>query len=177
MRTLIFAYGSNMLWSRLTYRVGSARFVSNGWMNDYTLKFQKHGVDGSGKADCVPFVGSQLHGIVVSVKIRDLHALDEWEGVGYGYWRRRETINTPSGTFVAWVYYATHNINNFLRPYDWYLHHVVEGAKFFELEPSYIEWLQGHRVWRDLDARRSWRENRFRLSMPERKPTPVEVQH
>jgi gamma-glutamylcyclotransferase len=136
--------------------VRSARYVTNCWLPAHQLRFHKWSAsDNSGKADVVESAAEAIvHGIVISLWTPQIFTLDEYEGVGYGYWRRKVEVETSRGKMEAWMYYATGRTYDDLRPYDWYLRHILEGAKLFGLPDVYIAWLASQETWMDPSFKR-----------------------
>ncbi len=67
---LYFAYGSNLLSTRLTARCPSARVVGVAMTADWTVSFTKPGGDGSGKAGLVQRQGAVQPGVVYELAAR-----------------------------------------------------------------------------------------------------------
>lgn len=80
-----FAFGSNMLTSRLQARVPSATALGRAFLQEHRLAFHKQGIDGSAKCDafrtgrpddCLP-------GVLFQIDPDELFRLDRAEGPGY----------------------------------------------------------------------------------------------
>ena len=116
--------------------------------------------DGSGKCDVLATGNSEDYAAGALYAIdpghRDLlHAI---EGVGAGYEVMDVKITTPSDTTVrAFTYYAT-NIKDDLKPFHWYKHHVVFGARENNLPPEYIDQILSVESIEDPDRARALRE-------------------
>lgn len=96
---LYFAYGSNLLSSRLLARTPSARFVAVARLPGFELRWHKAASDGSGKCDIVPAAGrpsadlggegaqaSQgVLGVLWRIAWAEKPALDAAETLGIGY--------------------------------------------------------------------------------------------
>ena len=138
-----FAYGSNMSITRLKKRVSSAVVKSIGSISGYVLKFNKISKDGSGKGD-IEFTGNHdnvAYGVVYEIDDREKGNLDKAEGLGYGYDKKNVTVSTPEGEIAAQTYYAT-KTDDSLKPYTWYMNHVITGAKENKLPGDYITMLE-----------------------------------
>ena len=137
---LYFAYGSNMSTRRLVARVPSARAISVAMLRGHRLAFHKIGKDGSAKCD-VASTGDPndvVHGVVYAIPCSEKSTLDKIEGLGYGYAEKEVVVLSESGeAFEAVTYYAT-NIDASLKPADWYLEHVLRGAREHGLPAEYI---------------------------------------
>ena len=125
---LYFAFGSNMLTTRLARRCPSARVVARAFAPGYRAAFDKLSEDTSGKATLVkcdepPFAV----GVVYELSDDDLGDLDGFEGSGY---YRQDglavTCLDTERTLRAVSYFANKEVQG-LRPYDWYLAMVLAG--------------------------------------------------
>lgn len=124
---LYFAYGSNLLPSRLVARTPSARSVGAAKLPGYALRWHKIGGDGSGKCDIVPVEGCCVHGAIYRIHLDDWHHLDTAEELGRGYASCRLEVQTPDGPVTAFSYRALITDPS-LKPFDWYRDLVVAGA-------------------------------------------------
>ncbi len=145
---LYFAYGSNLLESRLRAPERTPGAICRGQasLDEHQLRFHKRGRDGSGKADAF-FTGSpvhQLHGRVYELPLGELVTLDRVEGVGFGY--ERVTVSVTLGTLGlvdAQTYRALEPaIDPGIAPFDWYLNLVRAGAAEIDLPASHQESLR-----------------------------------
>lgn len=138
-----FAYGSNMCHDRLRERVPTTRYEFVARLPEHALRFHKRSADGSGKADAY-FTGDpedEVWGTVAHVPDEDRSGLDRAEGVGYGYQIEEVVVYGPDGvpqTVFTYVAQASH-IKPDLKPYDWYLALVVDGARARALPEDYVE--------------------------------------
>jgi gamma-glutamylcyclotransferase len=143
-----FAYGSNMLLDRLKARCGSACLHGTASVPGYEIAFSKRSVDGSGKATLIAAASpsARVHGVVFSIIADDMEALDRFESAGRGYERRDGFVveAAPGGERLAVSTYIAMPdfIDPALRPYDWYLGLVIEGAERAGLPTAYVEELQ-----------------------------------
>ncbi|MEH6652444.1 MAG: gamma-glutamylcyclotransferase family protein [Motiliproteus sp.] len=156
-----FAYGSNMSLPRLKERVPSAERVGVFALAEHTLKFHKvNKKDGSGKCDA-QFTGSPddvVIGALFEISDNEKVALDKAEGLGYGYQDKTVQIRDEQGEMIeAVTYYAT-NIDPSLKPYSWYLFHVVYGAKETGVAASYLSTIESTKSIEDPDRNRDARE-------------------
>ncbi|MFQ5769441.1 MAG: gamma-glutamylcyclotransferase [bacterium] len=142
---LYFAYGSNMSIKRLTKdnRIPSAVVKTAGFITGHILKFNKVSTDKSGKGH-IEDTGNQddsVHGVVYEIDEREKGNLHEAEGLGKGYNEKTVTVSTSEGEIRAVTYYAT-KIDDSLKPYTWYMNHVITGAKENNLPEDYITKLE-----------------------------------
>ena len=125
-----FAYGSNLLTSRLADRCPSARYHAVACVEDLAIEFSKENrEDGSGKATLVSSHGHRLYGVVYEVELRELEILNRIES---GYVLKHDfkvsllDTNTPLTvkTYIA----PERSRKPALKPFDWYLALIVAGA-------------------------------------------------
>lgn len=144
MSFLYFAYGSNMLSSRLIARCPSARVISTASAVNHTLEFTKKSKDGSGKATLVSR-GSAIHtpGVLFEIDAGERRALDKVEGAGSGYDRVDDFRVTTNGESVNATTYLASARQSELHPFDWYLAVVIAGAIEHELGGNHLNFLRG----------------------------------
>lgn len=138
---LYFAYGSNMSTRRLVARVPSAKVISVAVLRGYRLEFHKLGKDDSAKCDvaCTGDSTDVVYGVVFAISLSEKRELDGIEGLGKGYAEKDVIVVSESGkTLEAVTYYAT-NIDVSLKPRDWYVEHVLRGAREHRLPVEYIK--------------------------------------
>ena len=151
-----FAYGSNMSIGRLRQRVLVVERIGLFRLNSHDLRFHKIGRDGSGKCDAFETgdPGQFLWGSVFDINAGMKSKLDHFEGLGAGYEEKQVTVTGESGVRLgAFTYYAT-SIDESLRPYSWYLDHVVIGAKESGVPVGYLARLQAVEFVDDRDIQR-----------------------
>lgn len=135
-----FAYGSNMSLLRLQERVPSAKKLEIVTLKNHQLRFNMSGTDGSGKCDSFQTNNNEdiVIGVLFEININEKCVLDRAESLGDGYDEKCVSVQNESGeTFEALTYYAI-KIDDSLRPYSWYLHHVIVGAKEAKLPSDYL---------------------------------------
>lgn len=153
---LCFAYGSNMLSSRMRApdRVRSALPRGVGYLTGHRLTFDKVSKkDGSGKCDAeqTGHAEDRVYGVLYSVKESEKPNLDRAEGRGGGYEEKTVDVITATGKKQAVMYYATSK-DATLKPYHWYKAYVVAGAVEHGLPFAYVEWLRTFESQQDPDA-------------------------
>jgi gamma-glutamylcyclotransferase (GGCT)/AIG2-like uncharacterized protein YtfP len=125
-----FAYGSNMSEKRIKYRIPNIIKISQAILFKHKLKFHKKGKDSSAKCDAF-FTGDKkdfVLGVLYEIGEQDKKILDNIEGLGQGYDEKIVEIRTFEGkTFYASTYIAT-DIDMTLKPFSWYVYHVLKGA-------------------------------------------------
>lgn len=158
MSFLYFAYGSNMLSSRLIARCPSARVIGTASAANHALEFSKKSKDGSGKATLVS-QKTAIHtpGVLFEIDAGERNALDKFEGAGKGYDRINEfSVTTSEETVNATTYLASATQNDLL-PFDWYLAVVIAGALEHELGDDHHNLLRANAHVIDVDMTRKTR--------------------
>ena len=80
--------------------------------------------------------------------------LDRAESLGSGYDAKTVIVRNNLGeTFEALIYFAI-KIDSSLKPYGWYLNHVVIGAIEMNLPAQYTDIIQATKSIEDLDTNR-----------------------
>jgi gamma-glutamylcyclotransferase len=142
---MTFAYGSNMLTTRLRdpKRCPSAKPLGVAELEGYELQWHKRSSDGSGKCDIVASASAEarVFGVLYQIAISEKPALDEAEGLGKGYKEIEVEVVCNGQRMTAKAYQAT-NTDSRLKPYNWYRTFVITGAKEHGLPSKYIEWLE-----------------------------------
>lgn len=135
-----FAYGSNMSWQRLSRRTPSARIVGPASLNGHQLRFHKIGRDGSGKCDIVATdaESARVFGVLFQIDAGEIPALDAAEDLGTGYRRRALSVTDAGHRRVEAFAYTALITDRNLRPFTWYLEHVLNGAREHALPDAYI---------------------------------------
>ncbi|MCP1676532.1 gamma-glutamylcyclotransferase (GGCT)/AIG2-like uncharacterized protein YtfP [Natronocella acetinitrilica] len=136
-----FAYGSNMSLSRLRERVQSAEILGRFTLKQHDLRFHKSSKDGSGKCDAFFTADSVnvIYGVLFKIDPAEKSALDKAEGLGYGYEAKEVTVTAHDGTSVTATTYVATNIDKSLKPYSWYVNHVLVGTREASLPQDYID--------------------------------------
>lgn len=135
-----FAYGSNMSISRLRERAPGAVALGCHSLREHELRFHKSGTDGSGKCDAY-FTSNALdiiYGALFRIDPNEKSALDRAEGLGYGYGEKEVIVTARDHSLVAATTYVAFRIDNTLKPYSWYMNHVLVGARETSLPAEYI---------------------------------------
>lgn len=159
-----FAYGSNMLTSRIKdrKRCPSAHALGTAELRGYELKWHKRSSDGSGKCDVVQTNDANhvVYGVFYEIPMSEKPALDQAEGLGYGYEAKKVRVAFNGAICEASIYYAT-EIDPSLKPYTWYKALVVAGAKEHGLLSKYIERLEATDAIEDPDRQRHNRNSQL----------------
>jgi len=173
---LCFAYGSNMLSSRMRHpdRVPSASVVDIGYVVASRITFDKVSKkDGSGKCDAeaTEDENDRVYGVLYAVPLTQKPNLDRAEGFGNGYEEKAVEVITSRGVKRAVMYYATSKDPS-MRPYHWYKACVVAGAVEHQLPFPYIEWLRTVDSIQDPDPANRTHQERLLTSCDLAAPSP-----
>jgi hypothetical protein len=146
---------------RLRERVPGAERISMFTLVEHSLRFHKVSKkDGSGKCDAL-FTGNPddfVIGALFEISANGKVALDQAEGLGFGYQEKWVTVTDAQGNLLeAVTYYAT-NTDPSLLPYSWYLQHVIYGAKETGVPADYLDVLSATRSQEDPDRERDAKE-------------------
>ena len=157
-RLTYFAYGSNMLTTRLQARCPSAKAIGPARLHGWRLSFEKRSLDGSGKATISKAAAPQalVRGVLFSLHIDDLPVLDRAEEKGVGYDRiDRFAVHceTADGARDAFTYLACAPEPD-LQPFDWYLALILAGAREYGLSEEHFAALARTPFLRDPDVDR-----------------------
>ena len=154
-----FAYGSNLLSSRLLARCASARVVGVARAPGWAVSFTKPGADGSGKAGLLQADASSHPGVVYEIARSELPALDRFEGVGHGYSRLDDfPARLQDGSALAVTTYMPMLHDETLTPFDWYLALCIAGAREHGLGDEVIEQFLAQPCQPDPDLAREGRQ-------------------
>jgi len=151
-----------MFTARLRKRVASAIPVNIGELPGHLLRWHKRSSDRSSKCDAFP-TGLDTDitwGVLFSIDESEKVLLDAAEGLGKGYDEHIVMIQTHVGIVQAYAYLAT-DIDENLRPYDWYKEYVLVGARQHALPVAYVNLLHRIEAQSDPDRLRSNRHWTF----------------
>jgi gamma-glutamylcyclotransferase len=153
-----FAYGSNMSSKRLIPRVRSAKQICVATLSGYSLRFHKRSNDGSAKCDAFEtgIDADVVIGVVFEIDECDSKSLDRCEGYPSHYGKKNVTVIDENGKSVKAVTYIAMKkyIHDGLKPYRWYLEHVVRGAKEYDLPDWYLQKIEKVEFVVDTDETR-----------------------
>ncbi len=165
MSITYFAYGSNMCEGRLKARTLSAACVGIARLDGFVLRWNKRSKsDRSGKANLVSMTEATdcVFGVVYEISEADKPKLDKAEGLGAGGYEE-ETVIVIGGdgkTYQAVTYVARgDSLDDWLHPFDWYQHFVIERAKSHDLPADYVETLRSVVTDHDSNTDRADRNN------------------
>ena len=146
------AYGSNLHQTRLINRVPSAQFLGKAVISNKALRFHKRSKDKSGKCNIVIDTNNNVYVAVYEIHESEKPALDNAEGVGYGY--RTVTLEVNGyGECFTYVAEQSH-IDDSLIPYSWYKELVLAGCEKLNFPDDYIDFIRAVPVTEDSNEKR-----------------------
>lgn len=135
---LYFAYGSNLLASRLRERVPSAAPRGVARLDGFRLTLDKRGADGSAKANLAPAVRERVFGVVYSLDAAHWPDLDRCEA---GYERFEAGVEVDGARLAVQTYRSTLLTDDPVA-HAWYKRLIVEGAREHGLPAAWIALLE-----------------------------------
>jgi gamma-glutamylcyclotransferase (GGCT)/AIG2-like uncharacterized protein YtfP len=155
-----FAYGSNMSLLRLQQRVPSARRLEVVTLKNHQLRFNMSGKDGSGKCDAFATHNSddKVIGALFEIDESEKAILDQAESLGSRYSEKLVSVQNASGEMFEALIYCAIKINSTLKPFSWYLKHVLVGAKETKLPADYLAIIESVECIEDQDKSREAKE-------------------
>jgi gamma-glutamylcyclotransferase len=154
MRVLYFAYGSNLLQSRMKERCPSAELVCRARLPSRRLAFSRRSKDGHGVADVVEDPRYDVWGGVYRIADQDVPGLDRAEGVRLGAYERTHltAVADPGEVRIEVEVYVVPADRKHPVGYPTsceYKAMIVEGARAWNLPAQYMEDLD--RIWVEED--------------------------
>jgi gamma-glutamylcyclotransferase (GGCT)/AIG2-like uncharacterized protein YtfP len=152
-----FAYGSNMSFLRLQERVPSAQRLGTYTLKEHILRFHKASKDGSAKCDAFQTnnKADMVIGALFEINDEEKAYLDKVEGLGYGYSEKSIKVHNDTGEAIVAVMYYAIDIDASLKPYAWYVNHVVVGAIETNVPAQYLAAIQSIEYIEDPDKDRN----------------------
>ena len=131
--TVYFAYGANMDPVQMARRCPDARRLGTAALADHDFT-----IAAGGFGTAIPAAGRSVHGVLWSLTPADEQALDRFEEVDRGFYRKRsETVVTLDGKPVeAMIYHAVDASPG--RPAAGYLERIVELAESLSFPLEYL---------------------------------------
>ena len=153
-----FAYGSNMSVARLHARVPGARRLGLAALAGHVLRFHKCGADGSAKLDVVATgdAADRVLGVLFGLTAAEKAVLDAIEGPDYE--GVTVAVGNADGAVVEVFMYRALRVDAALRPFAWYVHHVLTGAREAGLPADYVARIATVETIDDPDGERDARE-------------------
>ena len=161
---LCFAYGCDMSLRRLRAagRAPTARAHSVGWIDGHRLDFDKLGgtpefafglCDSTRTGD----LRDRVYGVLCWISEADMESLHRTEARARGYRITEIDVRTEQGVLTAVAYVAREKRAG-LQPLDWYLQHVLRGAREAGLPAHYIGEIARIDALGDPDSQRAMKE-------------------
>lgn len=137
-----FAYGSNMDPIEMAGRAPGARPLGAARLGDHRLTFTRDSPGwGGGVGHAEPAPGEEIWGVLWEITPADERALDDYEGVGAGAYRKVTAPVEHAGERVeALVYLA--NPRGSKPPSRRYVGALVRGAEAHGLPAAYVQRLR-----------------------------------
>ena len=145
MRSLYFAYGSNMDEEHMRAHCPSSRYVDSARLDGHRLAFTRRSVmSGTGVADVVADPGEAVWGVLYEVGGGDLQALDRKEGNGWAYAREHKRVRLGADRSVhsAIVYTVIAREPGGVPPSREYLERLIAAAERHDLPGDYVTTLR-----------------------------------
>ncbi|HUG10005.1 MAG TPA: gamma-glutamylcyclotransferase family protein [Opitutaceae bacterium] len=136
--TLYFAYGSNMNEEQLKMRCTTSHFLCRAVLAEHRFVITSRGY-----ASVVPHAGGKAHGVLIALTAPDERALDRYEGVAAGMYRRATVeVITELGYAVPALIYID-DIGGEGPPKPDYLERILDGARRHALPQESVAELEG----------------------------------
>lgn len=133
MHKLYFAYGSNMNPNQMKKRCPHSKAIAKARLRGFRLAINSRGV-----ATVVNDSNKYVSGVVWQISAKDEAMLDVYEGVKAGVYSKK-IVSVSFGnnrTKEALIYVDKNTYSG--TPRVGYLEKIINGAKFFGLDKSYI---------------------------------------
>lgn len=138
-RYLYFAYGSNMDEEQMEVRCPGAEVVEKMTLRDFRFV-----LDESGVATIIPEKGARVEGLLWMITPQNLQALDRYEGVAHGCYRReRIEIETQKVSGTAIVYISNRPVGPVWER-SGYMQRIIRAAEDHGFSEEYIAELKDH---------------------------------
>jgi len=134
--TLYFAYGTNMDRAGMRQRCPGARTLGTGTLDGWRLMVMRDGYVSIARQ-----AGARVHGVLWRLGPRDLAALDAYEAVDAGLYRREVlTVSAGGRTESVQVYIGGSDAPGRARP--GHLAAVLAAARSWDLPADYLDRLR-----------------------------------
>jgi gamma-glutamylcyclotransferase len=150
-----FAYGPNIHPGWLRRRVPAVMRLGTGVLPGHRLAFHKRGRDGAGKSNAwrTDAAADRLPGALYRVPVQHFQRLG---AAGGGYHTAEVLIESAAGPLTALTWRAEPDeIEDGLRPWEWYVALIRAGAAVHGLPESHRRWLLTVPVVEDPDRARA----------------------
>ncbi|BBN80672.1 hypothetical protein PA25_06570 [Pseudoalteromonas sp. A25] len=153
-----FAFGSNMSTKRLFARLPQAQCLGVAKLYRHQLSFNMLSTDGSAKCTIEATNRDEdiVMGVLYALNEHEINQLDNIEGPRYNR-TKLEVEAIEHGPMHAHCYIANTFIDDHL-PFDWYVQHVLHGAKEHRFPTDYVRQIESQQHVTDHDVSRAERE-------------------
>lgn len=128
-----FAYGSNMDEEQMKNRCPSAELIGKATLTGFAFA-----IDSAGVATLLPNSSSAVEGLLWRINEEDERALDAYEGVGCGCYRKVEAdIELDNGNYRALLYLSNRGANKGARR-SGYLERIIRAAQAHKFSEDYL---------------------------------------
>jgi len=151
------AYGSNLHPIRLVERIQSAKNIGIIEIFGYQLKFNKIGIDQSGKCNIEKTNNkdNSVNFALYKIEDKEKNELDEFESCGHGYEVQYFDLMVNGQLVTAFTYVAMDKyIKNGLLPFSWYKSLTLLGMKYHSFNEKYINEIDGVNTIEDNTLKR-----------------------
>jgi hypothetical protein len=134
---LYFAYGANLDVAAMAKRCPRSRPLGLGRLARHRFAIQE-----TGFATVAPDERAQVHGLIFDLAVADVPALDRYEEVGRGLYRKAllPVLRQPAGATQALVYVGTATREG--APAPGYIENIVASARSLGLPAAYVAFLE-----------------------------------
>jgi gamma-glutamylcyclotransferase (GGCT)/AIG2-like uncharacterized protein YtfP len=142
--TLYAAYGSNLDTHRMAELAPASPVYGSGWLHGWRLTFagQDLALDGA-LATVVEDDDSAVFVMLYDMTAHDEAALDAWEGLALGHWRKLRVRVAVNGSHeLAWLYVIDDYEGG--MPSQHYLDAIVIAAQMAGAPAPYLDGLRAH---------------------------------
>ncbi len=139
---LYAAYGSNMSPAQMAERCPHSPQQGTGWLEGWRLTFGGADIGWEGAlATVVEDADERVFVVLYELSEGDERALDRWDGVTIGYYRKlRVRVATLEGDILAWLYVLNDYEGGL--PSARYLGIVADAAELAGAPADYVRWLR-----------------------------------
>ncbi len=141
---LYAAYGPNLDPHRMAERAPASPAFGSGWLRGWRLTFAGAEIGWEGAmATVVEDIESDVFVMLYDMTHLDELALDAWEGVALGYWRKiRVRVDTGEANELAWLYSLDAYEGG--MPSQAYLDMIIVSAQEAGAPAHYLDELRAH---------------------------------
>ena len=136
------AYGSNMDPEQMAHRCPHSPLHGTGWLEGWRLTFGGEDIGWEGAlATVVEGSGHRVFVALYEITEADEAALDRWDGVTLGYYRKSKVrVSTVDGDVLAWLYVLNDYEGGL--PSARYLGILADAAEVAGAPEDYVAWLR-----------------------------------